>query len=147
MSKSNINDNNDWFRDGQPTSYKIQVSYIEIPKHLKLEEKVVDTPYRFESFEEAKLAAHDLFKGYSYNIVGSNDQVHWQIAPTGQLKSKEVKDESWYSIYGVKPSYRTDYNSDTFNKLKNLRNPLWKPATAQQTTEVSTKPDIANSKQ
>ena len=46
-----------WFQDGGPNSYKIQVGYLDIPKHL-IKTKFVDTPYRFSSFEDAnKIAA------------------------------------------------------------------------------------------
>lgn len=111
----------DWFRDGQPSSYKIQLSYVEIPKHLKLQERTVDTPFRFESFEEAQNAADDLFKGYSYKVIGSNDEVHWQAAPVGKKLSNDVTDDSWYNIYGVKPTYQTKVETAAIKQLNKLQ--------------------------
>ena len=44
---------NTWFQEEQPSSYKIQIMYVDIPKHMILDKKSVDTPFRFRNFEEA----------------------------------------------------------------------------------------------
>lgn len=100
-----------WFRDGTPVSYKIQLGYVEIPKHLKLKEQIVDTPYRFSNFVEAQEAAKELFNGYSYKIVGSNDAVHWQAK------------DGLPAIHGEKASYRTKYDEKAYQDLRKLRDP------------------------
>ena len=102
---------NKWFQDGQPSSYKIQVLYVDIPEHLQLKKKTVDTPFRFRSFEEAQRASMDIFNGYEVQIVGSIDKPHWQ-EPDARMSGQELQKENWYDIYGVTPAYQTQYNRE-----------------------------------
>lgn len=100
---------NTWFQEGQPSSYKIQLRYTEIPQHLQLPKKVVDTPFRFRTFEEAQKASLEMFDGYDVQVVGSMDNPHWQ-EPEATLNKAELKKSKWYDIYGMTPVYRLDYN-------------------------------------
>jgi len=107
-----------WFQEGAPSSYKIQVEYLDIPQHMKLNTKTVDTPFRFKSFEEAQSAAEDMFNGFSVKIVGSKDTPHWTMeAPKQQIERQALNKKSWYDLYGVsaagkshvKPKRNADY--------------------------------------
>ena len=68
---------NKWFQEGNPTSYKIQLLYYEIPKHIK--EKHIDTPFRFRTREDALINAKEMYKNVHYRIAGSSDNPHWTI--------------------------------------------------------------------
>ncbi len=123
---------NKWFQDGQPSSYKIQVMYVDIPEHLILKKKAVDAPFRFRSFEEAQRASMDMFNGYEVQIVGSMDKPHWQ-EPDARMSGAELQKENWYDIYGVTPAYQTQYKREkqvqvqgsedeaTFKELQKLK--------------------------
>jgi len=100
---------NKWFQEGQPSSYKIQIKYVDIPQHMVLDKKTVDTPFRFRNFEEASKTAGELFKGYETVIVGSNDRPHWQN-PETRMVTDELRQQSWYDVYGVTPAYSVDIN-------------------------------------
>lgn len=99
---------NKWFQDGPPSSYKIQLLYVDIPQHLKLKKRVVDTPFRFRNFEEAENTAADMFRGFDFKIVGSHDEPHWQ-KPENKMKTDTLAAQNWYDIYGVTPSYQIDH--------------------------------------
>ena len=113
MSKQHMNK---WFQDGPAVSYKIQVLYVDIPKHVRLQKKTVDTPFRFRNYEEAARAAADMFKGYETTIIGSKDEPHWQ-APETRMREDELKEQNWYDVYGVTPSYRVDYEQRKTKRL------------------------------
>jgi hypothetical protein len=70
-----------------PVSYKIQLGYVHIPKTIKMDARWMDTPYRFTSFGDANQQANQIFTGYSYRIVGSNDRPHVQ-APSYLLEPR-----------------------------------------------------------
>lgn len=99
---------NRWFQDGTPSSYKIQFSYVDIPPEFVLPRKVVDTPFRFRSYEEAIKAGREMFAGYDIQVVGSNDQPHWQ-QPEAQMDEAQLKKGNWYDVYGVAPAHRLQY--------------------------------------
>ena len=124
---------NKWFQEGSPSSYKIQILYVDIPKHLQLKKKPVDTPFRFRNYEEANNMASDLFQGYEYRIVGSNDDPHWNI-PEAQMTGRDLKQDKWHDVYGVTPAYRVEYqrkrdadleaeaiSNKTYQELQKLR--------------------------
>lgn len=124
---------NKWFQDGTPTSYKIQLGYLDIPQHL-IKTNFVDTPYRFSSFEDANNIAADMFPNVQFRIVGSSDEPHWS-APTATVKADKLKSEKWYDVYGVRPKYHDGFsvvpgpNPDpevqkTMDALAKLRHPL-----------------------
>ena len=92
---------NNWFQEGVPTSYKIQVLYQEVPEFVKT--RLVDTPFRFASYEDAKNVGDDMFKGVEFKIVGSSDKPHWQDSPMERVPSTKLANKSWYDLYGVAP--------------------------------------------
>ena len=62
-----------WFiQSTPPQSYKIQLAFLKIPKHLKLRRHYVDIPRNFRTLEEATAQAEDTFPQYEYRIVPSN---------------------------------------------------------------------------
>ena len=99
---------NRWFQEGTPSSYKIQLRYVDIPPEFVLPHKVVDTPFRFRTFEEAIKSGQEMFPGYEVQIVGSNDQPHWQ-EPEAHLEEAEMKKGNWYDVYGVSPAHKLEY--------------------------------------
>jgi len=99
-----------------PNSYKIQLSYVEIPRTVRFQEKWLDAPYRFNSFHDANQEADRIFAGYNYRIVGSNDNPHWD-APGYLNQTREARelrtDRRWYNVVGVKPVESNPYGSLT----------------------------------
>ena len=83
-----------------PNSYKIQVLYNEIPPFVRT--RLIDTPFRFSTYEDAITLGEDMFTGVQFRIVGSSDRPHWQSTPLE--KSVSLKDKGWYDIYGVSPA-------------------------------------------
>jgi len=112
---------NKWFQDGPPQSYKIQIMYVDIPQHLRLKKKPVDTPFRFRNFEEAQQTASEMFSGYETKIVGSLDQPHWQT-PEKRMTQQDMNKEKWYDIYGVTPAYQVQYRQDKHNQYQQAEN-------------------------
>lgn len=90
-----------WFKDGTPSSYKIQILYHEVPAFVKT--RLLDTPFRFASYEDADTLGQDMFKGIHYRVVGSGDSPHWQSTPLEQALPETLKKKAWYGIYGVAP--------------------------------------------
>ncbi len=86
-----------------PSSYKIQLGYVEVPKTIKFDEKWLDTPYRFKSFEDANQEAQRLFDGYQIRIVGSNDNPHWDAPSYLKRNMKAVQSQPWYDVVGMDP--------------------------------------------
>jgi hypothetical protein len=101
-----------------PSSYKIQIGYIELPKTVKFDEKWVDTPYRFSSFHDANDEASKRFIGYDYRITGSNDTPHWAV-PSYLEQNRKILNppsdpEKWYDENEVFPFAPSKY--DTIDK-------------------------------
>ncbi len=90
-----------WFQDGTPSSYKIQILYHEVPAFVKT--RLLDTPFRFASYEDAETLGQEMFKGVHYRVVGSSDSPHWQSTPLEQALPETLKKKAWYGIYGVAP--------------------------------------------
>uniref|UniRef100_A0A6C0J6N8 Uncharacterized protein n=1 Tax=viral metagenome TaxID=1070528 RepID=A0A6C0J6N8_9ZZZZ len=118
---------NTWFQEGAPLSYKIQVEYLDIPQHMKIDTRTVDTPFRFKSYKEAEAAADDIFNGFTVRIIGSKDKPHWTLKePERVLERKDLNKKSWYELYGVSPvgkteqykSYQTPPQSKQSNQSK-----------------------------
>jgi hypothetical protein len=112
---------NHWFQEGTPSSYKIQIVYVDVPQHLKLEKKTVDTPFRFRDYNEAAKVASEMFSDREIKIVGSGDEPHWQ-EPEIQMTSAQLKNQNKYGVYGVKPTYKVTNNTDIFQELRKLKN-------------------------
>ena len=105
---------NFWAQDQvPPSSYKIQLGYIEIPKNIQFEEKWLDTPYRFRSLHDANDEADRIFEGYTYRIVGSNDNPYWD-APSYLHQNRSLSDDKqdfkWYDVVGLKPIDENPYS-------------------------------------
>jgi hypothetical protein len=88
-----------WFQES-PNSYKIQVLYRRVPEYVKTE--VVDTPFRFATYEDAQSLGKDVFKGVAFRVVGSSDEPHWQGTPIQQALPEALGKKVWYELYGVK---------------------------------------------
>lgn len=103
--KNGVQEINFWGQDQvPPSSYKIQLGYIEIPKTIKFKEKWLDTPYRFKTLYDANNEADRIFQGYKYRIVGSNDSPYWDAPSYLHYKrnlSSDIKNQPWYDIIGV----------------------------------------------
>ena len=101
-----------WGQDQVPPgSYKIQLGYVQIPKTVELEEKWLDTPYRFKSFHDADSEANRIFDGYRVRIVGSNDHPYWDAPSYFHETGHQVKqDQRWYDVVGLEPSARQKHN-------------------------------------
>lgn len=84
-----------------PSSYKIQIGYVEVPKTLQLDPKWLDTPYRFKSFGDANDEARRLFEGYQFRITGSNDRPHWDAPSYLRQNVDTLGEQKWYDIVGV----------------------------------------------
>lgn len=118
--------------DAPPLSYKIQVGYIEIPKTIKLDEKWLDTPYRFKSFQDANQEAGQMFDGYSVRIVGSNDNPHWDAPSYLNQNINVIKNQKWYNVVGIEPNLQKEIKDVklppnkqyVMSELSKLRNPL-----------------------
>lgn len=54
-------------------SYKVRLKYSLVPKGVAVDTRYVDTPYRFETVQEAREYAKQLFPCYSFVIKGSRD--------------------------------------------------------------------------
>lgn len=66
---------NRWFQDQQPRSYKIQLQYLDLPKHAAAKYmQYSDTPYRFATFADANQTAASMFQNIPYRIVSSADE-------------------------------------------------------------------------
>ena len=88
-----------WFQDGAPESYKIKILYNEVPAFVKT--RLLDTPFRFSSYEDAQTLGQEMFNGVQYRIVGSSDKPHWQSTPIEKVLPEGLKKKAWYDIYGV----------------------------------------------
>lgn len=82
-----------WGQDiSPPPSYKVQVVYYDVPPHVKLEERWIDTPYRFKSYEDALMSGQRLFKGFNFRVTGSNDQPHYNEEEISKFPPPTVAD-------------------------------------------------------
>ncbi len=54
-------------------SYMIRLKYTLVPEGIQLDTRYIDTPYRFQSYQEARTYAKQLFPCYSYVVEGSRD--------------------------------------------------------------------------
>ena len=61
-----------WAQDIR-NSYKIRLKYAVVPKGVKTDVRYIDTPYRFESYQEAREYAKELFPCNSFIVDGSSD--------------------------------------------------------------------------
>jgi hypothetical protein len=94
-----------WAQDVR-NSYKVRLKYILVPKGVKTDVRFIDTPYRFQSYQEAREYAKELFPCYSYAVEGSPDQPNFNETQFVQRTTKEeLQNTKYYDVYGVKRSY------------------------------------------
>ena len=94
-----------WAQDVR-NSYKIRLKYVLVPKGVKTDVRFIDTPYRFQSYQEAREYAKELFPCYSYAVEGSPDQPNFNETQFVQRTTKEqLQNTKYYDVYGVKRSY------------------------------------------
>ncbi len=119
-----------WAQDVR-NSYFIRLKYALIPKGVKTDVRFIDTPYRFQSYQEARAYAKELFPCYSYVVEGSADKPNFNETQFVQrIPKDEIHNVKYYDLYGVKPSYakvnNTGLNSkkiyESNNSNKNSRN-------------------------
>lgn len=94
-----------WAQDVR-NSYLIKLKYVLVPKGVKTDVRYIDTPYRFQTYQEARAYAKELFPCYSYAIQGSADRPNFNDSQFIQrIPKDEIHDIKYYDLYGVKPSY------------------------------------------
>ncbi len=54
-------------------SYMVRLKYALVPEGVQTDTRFVDTPYRFQSYQEARAYAKVLFPCYTYVVEGSRD--------------------------------------------------------------------------
>lgn len=100
-----------WAQDVR-NSYIIRLKYALIPKGVKTDVRFIDTPYRFQSYQEARAYAKELFPCYSYAIEGSADIPNFNESQFIQrTPASEIHKVKYYDLYGVKPSYIKNNNT------------------------------------
>ena len=105
-----------WAQDVR-NSYMIRLKYALIPKGVKADVRFVDTPYRFQSYQEARAYAKELFPCYSYAIEGSADVPNFNESQFIQrMPADEIHKVKYYDLYGVKPSYVKTNNTGLESK-------------------------------
>ena len=94
-----------WAQDVR-NSYKIRLKYVIVPKGVKTDIRFIDTPYRFQSYQEAREYAKELFPCYSYAVEGSPDIPNFNETQFVQRTTRdELQKTKYYDLYGVKRSY------------------------------------------
>jgi hypothetical protein len=94
-----------WAQDVR-NSYKIRLKYVIVPKGVKTDMRFIDTPYRFQSYQEAREYAKELFPCYSYAVEGSPDIPNFNETQFVQRTTRnELQKTKYYDVYGVKRSY------------------------------------------
>ena len=80
-----------WAQDIR-NSYKIRLKYAVVPKGVKTDVRYIDTPYRFESYQEAREYAKELFPCNSFMVDGSPDIPNFnETLVVNKPPKKEVK--------------------------------------------------------
>jgi hypothetical protein len=94
-----------WAQDIR-NSYKIRLKYALVPKGVKTDVRFIDTPYRFQSYQEAREYAKELFPCYSFVVDGSPDIPNFNETQVVNRTSRtELEKAKYYDVYGVKRSY------------------------------------------
>ena len=91
-----------WAQDIR-SSYKIRLKYMLVPKGVEVESHFVDTPYRFETYKDAREYAKELFPCYAYVVDGSPDSPNFNERDfLSRGKPKEVENMKYSQVYDVK---------------------------------------------
>ena len=118
-----------WAQDVR-NSYKIRLKYVLVPKGVKTDVRFIDTPYRFQTYQEAREYAKELFPCYSYAVEGSPDNPNFNETQFVQRTTKEeLQNTKYYDVYGVKRSYMKEpldsrEITETVVKKKDIRKKL-----------------------
>jgi hypothetical protein len=91
-----------WAQDIR-NSYKIRLKYVLVPKGVEVESHFIDTPYRFETYKDAREYAKELFPCYSFVVDGSPDAPNFNEREfLSRGKPKEVENMKYSQVYDVK---------------------------------------------
>lgn len=91
-----------WAQDIR-SSYKIRLKYMLVPKGVEVESHFIDTPYRFETYKDAREYAKELFPCYAYVVDGSPDSPNFNERDfLSRGKPKEVENMKYSQVYDVK---------------------------------------------
>jgi hypothetical protein len=91
-----------WAQDIR-SSYKIRLKYVLVPKGVEVESHFIDTPYRFETYKDAREYAKELFPCYAYVVDGSPDSPNFNERDfLSRGKPKEVENMKYSQVYDVK---------------------------------------------
>jgi hypothetical protein len=91
-----------WAQDIR-NSYKIRLKYVLVPKGVDVESHFVDTPYRFETYKDAREYAKELFPCYSFVVEGSADTPNFNEREfVNRGKPKEVENAKYSQVFSVK---------------------------------------------
>jgi hypothetical protein len=91
-----------WAQDIR-NSYKIRLKYVLVPKGVEVESHFVDTPYRFETYKDAREYAKELFPCYSYVVEGSPEEPNFNEREfISRGKPKELQNMKYSQVYDVK---------------------------------------------
>ena len=94
-----------WAQDVR-NSYKVRLKYVLVPKGVQTDIRFIDTPYRFQSYQEAREYATELCPCYSYVVDGSPDNPNFNETQFVKRTTKEqFQNTKYYDVYGVKRSY------------------------------------------
>jgi hypothetical protein len=103
-----------WAQDAR-NSYAIKLKYMVVPRGIKLDTRYIDTPYRFQSYAEARQYAKEIFPCYSYTIEGSrlepnfNETTFLQKVDRKTLYNPDFHKVDYNDgIYGVKLDYTSN---------------------------------------
>jgi len=112
-----------WAQDIR-NSYKVRLKYALIPKGVQADVRFIDTPYRFQSYQEAREYAKELFPCYSYIVEGSADVPNFNESQFVQRTSREeLQKTKYYDVYGVKRSYmKESANSRNSTPVQSKKN-------------------------
>lgn len=107
-----------WAQDSR-NSFKIKLKYIVVPKGVKNELRFIDTPYRFQSYQEAREYAKELFPCNAYVIEGSRDDPNFNETEfIKRTTREELYKTRHYDMYGVKPSYIKLSNTNSYKSIE-----------------------------
>lgn len=91
-----------WAQDIR-SSYKIRLKYVLVPKGVAVESHFIDTPYRFETYKDAREYAKELFPCYSFVVEGSADTPNFNEREfVARGKPQEVENAKYSQVFSVK---------------------------------------------
>lgn len=91
-----------WAQDIR-NSYMIRLKYVLVPKGVQVESHFIDTPYRFETYKDAREYAKELFPCYSFVVEGSADTPNFNEREfVSRGKPKEVENAKYSQVFSVK---------------------------------------------